>query len=412
MMAAGNKVRKRAASHAAIRSQTPADTGRKLFGFVGDLMVDRERPGDAFADVRELLAAPDVLFGNLEANFTDEPHPAPSGGTPLFPRRRNLDVFAKVGFNVLSMANNHIVDAGHAAMLENRASLRKQGVKTAGCGENLAAAREPAILEVGGKRVAVLCWASVFPMGYEARSNMPGLAPLRAYDFWRPAFDNYHLPGTPPQTTHVWDERDLEQMLDDIAKARRESDVVIASFHWGDFLRPFHLTEHERKTARLCIDRGVDLVVGHHHHALRGMEWYAGKPIFYGLGHFVFDLHLDISAEAKAALARAAGGEADDNYGIFPRVGWPLLPMHADTRMTVLAYAMLGPAGFDEIGFVPCRLRPDGRVAAVDPRSDEGREVLAYVERCNATQRLNARIDDGAAAMVGPARAVRVLPQA
>src|SRR5579872_5429282 len=98
-----------------------------LIGLVGDLLIDRERPDEALADVRDLLAVPDILFGNLEANFTDKPQLAPSLGIPVVPASKNLDAFARAGFDVLSMANNHIVDAGHAVMLENRARLRAQG---------------------------------------------------------------------------------------------------------------------------------------------------------------------------------------------------------------------------------------------------------------------------------------------
>lgn len=378
-----------------------------LIGMVGDLLIDRERPIEALAEVGDLLTEPDILFGNLEANFTDDPHPAPSVGVALFPAGKNLDAFARAGFNILSMANNHIVDAGHAAMLENRARLRAQGVKTCGAGENLDDARRPAIIEAHGLRIAFLAYASVFPMGYEARSNVPGLVPLRAYDLWRPALDNYHVPGTPPQLQTVPDQRDLAALADDIAKAQQQADLVFTSFHWGDFMRPFHLTDHETRTAKWCIDQGVDMVIGHHHHALRGMEWYRGKPILYGLGHFVFDLRLKISDEFKAMFA--ALNEDANNLGVFPREGWPLLPMHPDMRMTLLAWARAGADGVSDMGFVPCRLRPDGCVVAVDPASAEGQDVVAYVERCIVTQKLNARITADEAPLLAGHKTVRVL---
>lgn len=379
-----------------------------LIGMVGDLLIDREQPDEALAEVNGLLAAPDILFGNLEGNFADHPQLAPSTGIPVIPASRNLDAFAHSGFDVLSIANNHIVDAGHSAMLENRARLHAQGVKTCGAGENLEDARQPAIVDSNGLRVAFLAYASVFPMGYEARSNVPGLVPLRAYDLYRPALDNYHIPGTPPRLQTVPDERDLAALCNDIAKAKHKADLVFMSFHWGDCLRPYSLTDHETRTARWCIDQGADLVVGHHHHALRGMEWYRGRPILYGLGHFVFDLRLKISEEFKAMFA--ALGDATYDYAVFPREGWPLLPLHSDTRMTLLAWARASKDGVREIGFVPCRLRPDGCVVAVDPACEQGQEVTAYIERCIASQKLNARvIADGALSLAGH-RTLRVVP--
>jgi poly-gamma-glutamate capsule biosynthesis protein CapA/YwtB (metallophosphatase superfamily) len=382
---------------ASVRTGDPqcSPTGRVsvtdlTIGMVGDLLIDREHPDEALASVRQLLKVPDILFGNLEAAFTDAPHPAPSAGIGLFPAESNLDAFGRAGFDVLSMANNHIVDAGHDAMLANRARLRAQGVFTCGAGENITDARRPAIVERDGLKVAFLAYASVFPMGYEARSNVPGLAPFRAYDLYTSAIDNYHIPGTPPKLKSVPDERDLTALAEDISLAKKQADLVITSFHWGDFLRPFHLTDHERGTAKWCIDQGVDMVVGHHHHALRGMEWYRGKPILYGLGHFVFDLRLQISKEIEAMFAAL-----DDNaqsFSVRPRDGWPLLPLHPDTRMTLLAYARVDRHGVTELGFVPCRLQSDGCVVAVDPDSEDGREVVDYLQLGITSQKLNARI--------------------
>jgi poly-gamma-glutamate synthesis protein (capsule biosynthesis protein) len=183
--------------------------------------------------------------------------------------------------------------------------------------------------------------------------------------------------------------------------------LVCTSFHWGDFLRPYHLTDHETRTARWCIEQGADIVIGHHHHALRGMEWYRGKPILYGLGHFVFDLKLEISEEFKTRFAML--NENPDNYAVFPREGWPLLPLHPDTRMTMLAYARADAGGVSELGFVPCRLRPDGRVVAVDPASAEGREVVAYVERGITSQKLDARITSDGAPEIAGCKSLRVV---
>src|SRR5262249_24844902 len=148
----------------------------------------------------------------------------------------------------------------------------------------------------------------VFPMGYEARSNVPGLVSLRAYDLWRPALENYHVPGTAPVEQTVPDPRDLAALAADIAKAKHVADLVFTSFHWGDFLRPYHLRGHETRSARWCIDQGVDCVIGHHHHTLRGMEWYQGKPILYGLGNFVFDMRLNLSEEFTAMFAALGEG--------------------------------------------------------------------------------------------------------
>ena len=367
------------------------DDGQLILGLVGDVLVDREDPPEVFSKVQPVLDAADVLFGNLEGPYTDDPHAPPSAPVQVIPPARNLGVYARCGFDVVTMANNHIVDGGHAAMLDTRARLHEQGVATCGAGRNLAEARAPALVEAGGLKLAFLGYASIFPSGYEARSAVPGVAPMRAHNVYMDAYDNYHAPGCEPRVKTVPFEEDVENLREDIASAREQADLVIATFHWGDFMKPFHLTDHEIRTARFCIDEGADMVVGHHHHVLRGMEWYEGKPILYGLGHFVFDLRIELPPD----LLKAVGGSGEDPsfYGVAPREGWPLLPLHAESRMTLMAWAGVEAGRITGIGFVPCMLRPDGLVHPVDPDSPEGKDVVSYVEEGCTTQNLNARVE-------------------
>ena len=183
---------------------------------------------------------------------------------------------------------------------------------------------------------------------------------------------------------------------------------MVTSFHWGDFMRPFHLTDYEIQTAHFCIDEGADVVVGHHHHTLRGIEWYRGKPIFYGLGHFVFDVRVELSEE----MAERLGGNGDDPdfYGIAPRKGWPLLPLHADSRMTALGLVTAVDGAIADVGFLPCRLNPEGQVYPVDPGSPEGTEVVDYLWKGCTTQGLNARFETEGAIDLGGHPTVRVVP--
>jgi len=108
-------------------------------------------------------------------------------------------------------------------------------------------------------------------------------------------------------------------------------------------------------------------------------------------------------------MQRTTQGQNQD-YAVFPRDSWPLLPLHPDTRLTVFAWVRAGEHGVSELGFVPCRLRPDGCVIAVDPTSAEGREVVDYVERCIVSQNLNARIIAEGTPQIRGHRGLRVIP--
>jgi poly-gamma-glutamate capsule biosynthesis protein CapA/YwtB (metallophosphatase superfamily) len=366
----------------------------RLLGFVGDVLIDREDPAGVFAAVGKVLREPDIVFANLEGAYTDDPHPVPSAVGGISAPAKNLDAYAAAGFRVMSLANNHILDVGYDAMLETRSRLHAQGVRTCGAGGGLAEAREPAIVEAGGLRVAYLAYASVFPFGFEARADTPGLAPMRASNLWRDKYPTVRTPGARPAVTTVPEPIDVAHLDEDIRNARERADLVVTSFHWGDADRPYHLTDHEVRTARHCIDQGADLVVGHHHHALRGMEWYKGKPIMYGLGHFVFDMRIEWSEEFVRGLRELypAFDQEQTDYTPGPREGWPLLPMHEDTRMTVLAWATADHEGVRDIGFLPCRLTPDGLVHPLRHDTPEGEKVVRYLERGITSQDLNGAI--------------------
>jgi poly-gamma-glutamate synthesis protein (capsule biosynthesis protein) len=79
--------------------------------------------------------------------------------------------------------------------------------------------------------------------------------------------------------------------------------------------------------------------------------------------------------------------------------------------MTIFAYTRADGEGVHDIGFVPCRLRPDGRIEPVQRDSTEGQEVIAYVERCNVSQGLNARLTTDDAIDLAGWSTVRVVPR-
>jgi len=375
-----------------------------LLAFVGDVLVDRDEPDSAFADVADVLAVPDVLFGNLEAPYTGRPHLSPTAGIPLTPDPANVHALRR--FDVLALANNHIVDAGHAAMLETADRVRAVGAIPVGVGSDIAEARRPAVVERDGLRFAFLAYASVFPFGYEAREGWPGLAPLRAINRHVESLPNYWVPGVLGRIESHPHREDHEALAADLRAARESADIVVASFHWGDFREPFTLSDHERRTARFAVDHGADIVVGHHHHILRGVEWYGDRPIFYGLGHFVFDIRGPAWPDWVAADARP---DQPETYDLYERPGWPLLPMHPDARMTMLAWVEVDDEGRPAAaGFLPCTLTADGVVHAHDAGSEEGQQVVEYIRRGCEVAGLASVLTVGAEPAIGGLATVRV----
>lgn len=376
-------------------STTSQREGTLRLAAVGDVFLDRPNPDDAFTAVRGIFRDADLVFGNSEGVYARHYDRAPSAGVAIVADPANAAPLGPAGFSVLSLANNHILDGGHSGLQENNDVLRGQGIALTGAGVNLHEARKPAILEQAGQHVAFLAYSSTFPSGYEARAAVPGLAPLRSHNLYRPYEHGEWSPGLLPQVLTTPVEQDYRQLAEDIEHARSQADIVVVSVHAGDFTRPVVLSDHERRSARFAIDAGADAYLGHHHHLLRGIEFYRGKPIFYGLGHFAFDLP-DLATrlaaegylgESSPEDSRAARRRAGD-YRLWPREDYPLLPFHPDARMTMIAILQFAPDRPTSIGFIPCSIGADGKPqphTASDPR---GACVLEYVKRCCAEEEL------------------------
>jgi poly-gamma-glutamate synthesis protein (capsule biosynthesis protein) len=121
------------------------------------------------------------------------------------------------------MANNHALCVGYDAMLGTRRGLEDLGIATSGVGETLAEARRPRIVEAAGCRVAVLAHASIFPFGYEARANRPGVAPTRTRNHFEYPFQ-MHLHEWQPSVRSEEFPEDVEGLRSSIAEARTQAD--------------------------------------------------------------------------------------------------------------------------------------------------------------------------------------------
>lgn len=366
---------------------------------VGDVFVDREDPTTAFPS-GQIVPKDGLLFGNCEGVFADTWQRTPSCGSPVVAPSDRAKRLREAGFTVMSLANNHSLDGGYEALMSCRSTLHNLGITTAGAGENMLAARQPTRHFLGGASVATLAYSAVFPHGYEARVGYPGLAPVRAHTLYTPWEINEWNPGVSPHVvTHPFPE-DLTAFQDDIKQASSNNDLVMVSVHWGDFTQPFVLTDHERRLAHAAVDAGADIVLGHHHHMLRGVEFYHEKPIFYGLGHYLFDL--PNLPERIAKDGYLGSGNPDDarsltrrfgEYRLGPRDGYPLLPFHEDSRMTGMAVVRIVDGVIAEVGFRPALIGPSNNPEHVHPDSAVGKKVLNYLQQCCDAEGLNTRVE-------------------
>jgi poly-gamma-glutamate synthesis protein (capsule biosynthesis protein) len=232
-------------------------TGHTCCSSFGWEVPQTQRTGGKGA-MRNLIRRADIAVANFENPAPDQPRYHTSG-TLFTADPRLIDGLVKAGMDYVSIANNHIGDAGDRGILQTIANLRKRGLKYSGAGKDLAAARKPALLKTHGVTVAILGYDTI-ARGYFAGTNQTGSSQLS-----------------------------LKRATADIKGARKAgADIVIVFPHWGTEYKakPFAA---QQQLARAIIDAGADMIIGNHAHWAAAMEVYHGKPIWYALGNFVFD---------------------------------------------------------------------------------------------------------------------------
>lgn len=344
---------------------------------VGDVFVDLDDGASAFRHVTSLLHDADIVVGNCEGVYSDDPAPAPTTRHGMTTRRARASCLGAVPFHVMTCANNHIVDGGYRGLADTLDVLREQGIATTGAGINVTAALRPAVVERNGVRVAFLAVASVFPVGYEARDGRPGLAAIRIRTHYSQPDPTFWDPGARPLITTAADPDDLVRLGEAIEAARKSAEVVVVACHWGASSQFETLQSYETEVARRIVDLGADAVLCHHHHSLRGVEYRAGCPIFYGIGAFVHHFtHFEPSPKQLAA-SRAQYGD----YAHGPRPGFPLYPFHPDARMTGIATLDVSAGGVVNAGFIPAEILSDGSTEPLRVGDARGSRIFGYLRR-------------------------------
>jgi len=252
----------------------------------GDIMLARtveERMNQygslyPFQAVYRLLQDADITVGNLETPFTVRGQPADKRFI-FRAHPEHIPILRTVGFDILSLANNHVLDFPPDSMDDTLAALEDLGIATVGAGRGEAPHR-PAVLEVKGIKVAFLAFA----------------APR-----WRGSPEVPTATDSEGNAAVAWAEP--EPVRSAVAQAREEADLVIVLLHMGTEYEA-QANQQQRTVAHAAVEGGAALVIGHHPHVLQDVELYQGVPIVYSLGNFVFDMDA-IERTRDTAILRA-----------------------------------------------------------------------------------------------------------
>jgi poly-gamma-glutamate capsule biosynthesis protein CapA/YwtB (metallophosphatase superfamily) len=314
----------------------------------GDILLTR-LPGDRMRKegfdsllrgIKPLVEAADLSFANLECPISTLGSPYPNKPVNVTFRASPEAAFAlkDAGFDVVSLANNHMSDYGGQAVAETLRYLDLIGIAHAGAGRSGSEARAAAVARSGSFSVAFLAYAEPMWSVVEGR-DPPWPAPLAAI---APG-DSASAAGPGRAGTAIIRQ---DTLAGDIGALRaRGLDLVAVSFHWGEEIAP-EPSAYQKKIARMAIDAGADLVIGHHPHVLQGVERYKGGIILYSLGNAVFDMREDSTFDALAAILRlgrdARGAARIEALELLPlRIGrgtWAPSPARGEDRGRITEY--------------------------------------------------------------------------
>lgn len=252
--------------------------------FVGDILVARHVGKNIiaygtdypFKDVAPILKSADIAFGNFECTLS---------GQKITGTRNNLVFRAPANFaqavlaggiDIVSLANNHLLDAGREGVVSTINNLEVFGIKTVGAGRNSNEAYACRIFETHGVKVGFLAFTDIANTGLAsaaARSNRSGVA-----------------------TTG-----DLNQIKACIIAAKNRCDLLIVSLHFGNEyqIRP---SSRQQQLAIIALNYGADIIIGHHPHILQPVGQIKGKTVAYSLGNFVFDNHKPSRARTEILI--------------------------------------------------------------------------------------------------------------
>jgi poly-gamma-glutamate synthesis protein (capsule biosynthesis protein) len=310
-------------------------SGRVQLAFVGDVLLGstvgdvlRDKGYDyPYAHIQPLIEDADIAAANLETPVTERGEPAEKTYVYRSPPEA-LDSFAAAGFDLVTLANNHILDYGVTGLQDTLHHLDRLGLSRVGAGMDADEAYRPVMVEEKGIKMAFLGFSLVVPeVSWKAGEDHPGVA--ETYDYRKP--------------------------VEAIQAAKQQADLVVVFVHWGKE-REERPEQRQVEMARRYIDAGADLVIGSHPHVLQSLEQYRGKWIAYSLGNFIFTTNNHPPTWQTVVLQASCAKTGDCSLKLVPVLTkWAQpKPMAADEARELLNR-------LDQIS-ASVTVRPDGSV--------------------------------------------------
>ena len=283
-------------------------------------------PDWPFESIKTFLKSHDLVFGNLEAPFCIDGE-IYHGKCSLRTHPDYITGLANAGFNIMSIANNHILDYKELAFFNTIKILRKD-MNYFGAGKDIKEAKKASIIEQNGIRVGFIGYCDVIiDSPFYATNNKRGIAPFQ-----------------------------IESVVEDITKLKDQVDVIIISLHWG-MEHYSYPTPEQVKAAHKLINSGADLIIGHHPHVLQGIEKYKHGYIAYSLGNFIF-------SDIKWSWVNKNGKKIDS-----------LMRLNKKNRKGVILSVLITKKGIQDVNAFPCVLAKNLQVRLVEKATNRNKRL-------------------------------------
>jgi poly-gamma-glutamate capsule biosynthesis protein CapA/YwtB (metallophosphatase superfamily) len=288
-------------------------------------------------EVVAAVAEADLAVCNLECCISDRGEPWPDPAKPFFFRAPPVaaELLAGLGIHAVTLANNHALDYGEAALRDTLAHLDAAGIAHVGAGATVAEARRSAVLDAAGLRVGLIGFAD-HPADFAATERRPGIAHA---DF---------TGGVPAWLTGTL--------------AGCDADLVVATPHWGPNMTA-EPVPHVRAAAPALGGAGAGLVAGHSAHCFHGVAWLGAALVCYDLGDFIDDYAVHPHRRNDLGLLWLVDADADG-------------PRRLEAVPLALDYCYTRLAEGEEAGWIRRRFRAACAAFGVEAREEGGRLVV------------------------------------
>lgn len=346
-----------------------------------------------FKGIDGVLEKGDVVLTQLEVPYSDR---APELDD-LDRELKNIEPL--IGrFDLVTLAGNHIYDAGEVGVHDTLDWLDAHNILHVGGGRNINEAVKPVIVEREGVKFGFLNYNCVGIKAMNAGPQKAGAAYVDVISHYD--LGNVANPGGNPDKIYTFPEiTSYEKMISEIETLREKCDVLTVYLHKGLVHKPVKIADYEKFVSRGAVDAGADVVFSSHSHILHGIEVYRGKTIYHGLNNLIAWVpSLNPTWKRKKGKANDIFDPQEwamkrmERFGFVPDPDYPTYPFHPEAIYSIIGKCMIEEGKIVETRFIPLIVNKAG-VPEVVNRSNGGEEVMSYMTKITEGAGLNASFE-------------------